>query len=186
MIFGIEIDKFMYFVALGLSLMLLVFSALSGADFDLDFDFDAPDGVEVGGAGLPKLLIFNPIALLTFFGSFGAIGLIARGAGASQLISVIIALVGGFAIAMLVYRLIVEVLFKRQGSSAYVLNELIGTIATVNVPIPATGMGTIAYEIGGRRETLAARTAGEQTVQRGVEVVIVEMERNVATVQVLE
>ncbi|MBP8252431.1 MAG: hypothetical protein KAX40_08695, partial [Herpetosiphon sp.] len=63
MIFGIEIDKFMYFVALGLSLILLVFSALSGADFDLDFDFDAPDGsVEVGGAGLPKFLIFNPIA----------------------------------------------------------------------------------------------------------------------------
>jgi hypothetical protein len=43
-------------------------------------------------------------------------------------------------------------------------------------------MGAVAYEIGGRRSTLAARTSGAETLPRGAEVVIVSVDRNVATV----
>jgi len=183
MIWGIAADVLLYGVCLGLSLLLLVLSALSGADFDFDLDIDAPDhGLAMGSVGLPRYSLFNPVALLAWLGGFGGAGLIAHGAGASLLLGLLLAALAGLAISIVVFRLFVRLVLAGQGGTAHRLESLVGTIGTLAVAIPATGMGTVAYEIGGRRNTLAARTSDAGTLPRGAEVVIVSIDRNVATV----
>ena len=185
MLWGIPAQVLLFGICLGLSLLLLLLSAVSGADFDFDadFDLDAPDhGVTLGDLGLPRYSVLNPVALLAFLGGFGAVGLIAHGAGTSVLVGLALAAVGGWAISWLVFRVFVRVVMAGQGGAAHHLSAMVGKLAMVAVTIPVTGMGTIAYEIGGRRNTLAARTSNAESLPRGTEVVIVEMDRNVATV----
>jgi hypothetical protein len=187
MLWGFPAQVWLYGVCLGLSLLLLVLSALSGADFDIDidadFDIDGPDhGLAMGDVGLPRYSVLNPIALLAFLGGFGSVGLMAHGAGSLVGVGLALAAVGGWAISWIVFRLFVRVMLAGQGGAAHQLSSMVGKLAIVSGAIPVTGMGTIAYQIGGRRNTLAARTSSAESLPPGAEVVIVEMDRNVATV----
>jgi len=61
--------------------------------------------------------------------------------------------------------------------------RLEGTIARVTVGIPEGGTGEIVFTKAGARRSEAARSLSGRAVPRGTEVVVVEYERGVATVQ---
>jgi membrane protein implicated in regulation of membrane protease activity len=72
-------------------------------------------------------------------------------------------------------------------SSDGVLNpddyRLVGTIGRVTSSIRPDGFGEIVYEQAGTRHVAAARAAGVDGIGRGVEVIVLRLERGVAIVQ---
>jgi hypothetical protein len=57
---------------------------------------------------------------------------------------------------------------------------LTGAVARVSVPLPAHGVGRIAYTAGGKRCSMPAKS--EMAITVGTEVAVVELERGVAVV----
>lgn len=62
---------------------------------------------------------------------------------------------------------------------------LVGSIAHVTIAIPRHGVGLIALVVGSRRTTLPARSSDGLALERGTEVVIVDLARRVAVVSPL-
>jgi membrane protein implicated in regulation of membrane protease activity len=131
---------------------------------------------------LPRYSPLNPIALSAFLGGFGALGLIGRGAGVSLGWSLLLAVLAGLALSIAVFRLFVRYVLAAEGSSALAADVAVGRLARVVVAIPASGIGSVAYEAGGRRHTLPACTVADYALRLGDEVVVVALEGNVAIV----
>jgi hypothetical protein len=131
---------------------------------------------------LPRYSLLNPVALATFLGGFGAVGLIGRGAGAARWLAMVLALSAGLLISAALFRLFVRYVLAAEGSSPSAREEAIGKIASVSTIIPAVGLGSITYVANGRRHTVAARTADDQTLPRGCEVVVIAVANNIAEV----
>ncbi|HYF64257.1 MAG TPA: hypothetical protein VD886_15655 [Herpetosiphonaceae bacterium] len=134
------------------------------------------------GPALPRYSPLNPIALSAFLGGFGSLGLIGRGAGVGQGGALLLAGAAGLALSIAVFRLFVRYVLAAEGSSALAPDVAVGRLATVVVAIPSSGVGSVAYEAGGRRHTLPACTVADYAVGRGAEVVVVALEGNVAIV----
>ncbi len=131
---------------------------------------------------LPRYSLLNPIALSSFLGSFGAVGLILRGTGLATWLALLLALGAGLLISAGLFRLFVRYVLAAEGSSPSAREAAIGKLATVSTSIPAVGLGSITYVANGRRHTVAARTADDQTLPRGSEVVVVAVDNNIAEV----
>ncbi len=195
MLWGIPADFVLYGVCLGLSLILAFLSAVSGSAFDVDVDVDgdvdtsfdsgrAGHGVNSSaGHGLPRYSLLNPVALLAFLGGFGAAGFISRGVGMGVWSALVVALVAGLLFSLLLFQIFVRVVLTSEGSVAPALEEAVGKLATVTLTIPVAGLGAVAYVVAGQRQTIAARQQGEQPIPAGAEVVIIDLQQNVAIVR---
>jgi membrane protein implicated in regulation of membrane protease activity len=64
--------------------------------------------------------------------------------------------------------------------------RLPGTIGRVSSSIRAGGTGEVIYEQGGVRQVVAARAASAEAIPRGTEVVVLRIERGIATVEVFD
>lgn len=131
---------------------------------------------------LPRYSLLNPIALAAFLGGFGAVGLMSRGAGATSWLALGGALSGGLLLSAALFRLFVRYVLAAEGSSPSAREAAIGKIASVSTAIPAVGLGSITYVANGRRHTVPARTADDQSLARGCEVVVVAVADNIAEV----
>ena len=60
--------------------------------------------------------------------------------------------------------------------------SLVGTLATVALPIPVGGVGTVAHHASGRRSAIPAIHVDGARAEEGVEVVIVEIRGPLAVV----
>jgi hypothetical protein len=115
----------------------------------------------LGGVGLLALLLFDlsPGASLAW----------ALGAGL---------LVGLFAELLLVY-----LPSRRQVKEAVIAIDADGREARVVIPIPATGLGEVAYDDGDETINLGARSADGRAIPSGVTVIIERVTNRVAIVQ---
>jgi hypothetical protein len=64
--------------------------------------------------------------------------------------------------------------------------ETVGVMARVTSSIRAGGFGEIVYELGGTRQVGAARSATEEGIPFGTEVVVLRVEKGVAFVEPFE
>jgi membrane protein implicated in regulation of membrane protease activity len=182
-VFGLPADYLLYGVCLGLSLLMGVMSAMSGADFDLDSDVGADHAASYGSAGVPRYSLFNPVAMLAFLGGFGAGGFIGRGAGLGTLPAFGLALAAGGLLSVALFTAFARLVLGSQGGEAHATEQAVGKLATVTTAIPASGLGAVAYEADGRRQTISARPVNDQPLARGLEVVIVSFDHHVALVR---
>ncbi|HEY1012692.1 MAG TPA: hypothetical protein VGE07_08320, partial [Herpetosiphonaceae bacterium] len=150
----------------------------------------APRGSRMGRAGgaeaapaleLPRYSIFHPIALPGFLGGFGAFGFIGRGLGLDGLGAPLLGLAGGLLLSLAIFKLFVRLILGSEGGDAPAVESAVGALATVTTSIPAGGLGAVAYEAAGRRQTVPAR-AEAGPLARGSEVVILEVRQHVALV----
>jgi hypothetical protein len=86
------------------------------------------------------------------------------------------------ALALLTLGLALGHRLRRESTSSV----LLGSIARVTISVPRNGMGLIALVVGSRRTTLPARSSDGLSLERGTEVVIVEVARRVAVVSPLQ
>jgi membrane protein implicated in regulation of membrane protease activity len=127
--------------------------------------------------GMPGLSPFSPTTISAFITAFGACGLIFSRIEAtkSPWVSAPLSVVGAVIIAGAVIMLFGFIFHKTQSSSESRVGTLVGIMATVITPIPANGVGEIAYVQSGTRYSAPARDERGAPVSNGQTVKIVRI-----------
>jgi len=162
-----------YTACLTLGLLFAIISAFAG------HLFGGHDGGDIGTgghaeagydhSGVPGISFFSPTVLACFVTAFGACGLILTHieTTSSVWISAPISALAGATMAFLALLLFNWMFSKTQSSSESHVSSLPGQTASIITPIPANGVGEIAYVQGGSRYTAPARTESGSAVPAG-------------------
>lgn len=168
-------ETLIYGICLAVGLLFTIISAIAGHFFGGGDAHDADVGTgghaEAGfdQSGMPGISFFSPTVLAAFMTSFGAFGLIFSRIPVTSSVwaSAPLSAVGGAIVAWLVF-LLFNAMFKgTQSSSESLVGSLIGQAASVITPIPANGVGEIAYVQSGSRYTAPARSENGQPIANG-------------------
>lgn len=153
-------------------LSFLLGRLLDFADFDGDLDLDGD---------MPGLTVspLKPIVIVSFITVFGGVGLMTEQAGLSPTLMLLVALGAAVIVAWGIYRFVVVPLYRAQNTSSVSQQELIGRTATISLRIKNDGFGSIAYVVNGNSYNAPAKSVDGTDIERGAEVVIVRLERNV-------
>lgn len=96
----------------------------------------------------------------------------------------IIALVSGFAGAMIIWVILFKLLLPRERVLTLEETEMAGVLAQVSDSIrDGNGIGEIIFSQSGARRASAARSDDGSAIERGVEVVVIRYDRGVAYVR---
>ena len=164
-----------YVVCLGVGLLFTITSAfMSHAFGGHDFGHDGHGDLGTGGhaeAGynMPGFSPFNPTVIASFVTAFGGFGMIFSKIEATRnpWISAPLSVICGLAIAAFVFWIFHQLFTRTQSSSESQVTALIGATATIISPIPAAGVGEIAYVDNGTRYTAPARVVTGVALQTG-------------------
>lgn len=175
-------DFFIYLVCLGVglvfTLLTLFFGHLLGGGHDAHV---AGSGghVEAGAdmSDMPGVSMFSPTIIATFISAFGGYGLIFREIPifSKPLFSAPMAALGAGLTAGAVLMLLRKIFHATQSSSESRIHELPGSMGHIITPIPANGVGEVAYVQGGSRYTAPAREESGTPVANGAAVKIVRI-----------
>lgn len=175
---AILVGGFLFGLLFTIGSVVLGFADL-GADSDAGHDFD--HGADANGHIASLFNVSSILAFITWFS--GATYLIRNGLGWFVWIAIIIGfavgLAGAWAITWFLYS------FLRKNSPE--LNpadwDQVGQIGPVTGTILPSGIGSMVFERHGTRHAIPARTKDGTGIERGIEVVILDIERGVAIVQ---
>ena len=173
-----------YSMCFGVGLIFTLFSAIFGHVF-AGHDVDGHADVGTGGhadagyenTGMPGVSPFSPTTIASFITAVGGLGMILSRIEStkSAWISVPLSILGGLVIAAGVLWLFGIIFHQTQSSSESRVGSLLGQTATTITPIPANGVGEIAYVQGGTRYTAPARDVRGGEVSNGRTVKIVRI-----------
>jgi membrane-bound ClpP family serine protease len=163
-----HMEFFIYLGCLGFGLLFTILSAvlghLFGGGVDHHLDVGTHGHVDAGfdNTGMPGVSIFSPVVICSFITAFGGFGLVFHQIERTRSvwISAPLAAACGVVVAAGSFFMFNAIFEKAQASSEVRIGSLVGKTATVITPIPANGVGEIAYVTGGTRCTAPAR---EQT-----------------------
>jgi membrane protein implicated in regulation of membrane protease activity len=164
-----------YFICFAVGLVFAILSAAVSHFFDSPDDSDPSHAHAEGGIGandMPGFAATSPTTIASFVTAFGGFGMIFAKfeATRSPFVSVPLALLGGVIIAACVVALFRAIFRVTQSSSESRVSGLIGVSGTIITPIPAGGVGEIAYVDGGTRYTAPVRTEDGSPVASGTTV----------------
>lgn len=178
-----EVMMMVYWICFGVGGLLLLFLGIAGHAFGGDGgDVDA-GGVDIGGhdlslgdhdvavgghdaSGHHGIGPWSPIVLATFLTCFGATGVACGNFGAPGGVTALLASASGFVIAWLVLLLFSKVIFKMEGTSHWRADDVIDLEAEVITPIPADGLGEVAYIVGDSRVNSPARSETGDPIEK--------------------
>ncbi len=165
-----------YAVCFGVGLLFTIISAFMAEVFGGDHSAGHDAHSDLGTAGhaeagynMPGFSAFSPTVIASFVTAFGGLGMIfsrieaTKSVWISAPLSIVLALI----IAAGVLWMFRQMFSRTQSSSESRVVTLIGTVATVITPIPANGVGEIAYVQAGSRYTAPARTENAQPLAGG-------------------
>jgi hypothetical protein len=163
-----------YSICFGVGLVFTIASALFGHAFG---GHDAHTDVGTGGhadagfdsGGMPGMSIFSPTVIASFLTALGAFGMVFSSISAtrSPWLNAPLSLAGGILSAAGVFWLFNTIFHHTQSSSESRVGSLLGQNATIITPIPANGVGEIAYVQCGSRYTAPARVEQGTAVANG-------------------
>jgi len=143
--------------------------------------------VDVGGHHNGEFGPFNLSTILGFVAWFGGIGyLVKNGLDGPAILSIIAAILGGLAGAVVVYTLLVRLIAPSDKPLDPRDYELPGTIGRVSSSIRQGGVGEVLFEQQGVRQVSAAKSVDGAAIPRGSEIVILRSEHGIAYVQLWE
>lgn len=177
-------------IFLGAFFFGLVFSALSlvlgaaGIGFDNGHVGHNGHGGHHGADNGGDVSPVNVSTVLAFLAWFGGVGYLARhGLGWYSAVSVGVGIAGGLAGAAAIFWVLARFVRPMDGELREADYRLPGTIAQVTSSIRAGGTGEILYQQAGVRQVAAARSVDGAPIPRGVEVVVLRIERGIAYVE---
>ncbi len=167
-------ETLIYAICLLVGLLFAVISAVAGHFFggaDGHADVGTGGHVDAGfdHSGLPGISFFSPTVLASFATAFGAFGLIFTKIPQTSSVwaSAPLSAAAGGVVAWLVFLLFNAMFSRTQSSSESRVASLVGQMASVITPIPADGVGEIAYVQGGTRYTAPARADAPTAIASG-------------------
>jgi membrane protein implicated in regulation of membrane protease activity len=171
-----------YLGCLGFGLLFTILSAVLGHLFggtDHHVDVGTHGHVDAGfdNTGMPGVSIFSPVVICSLVTAFGAFGLVFTRIEQTRSVwmSAPLAAGCGLLVAAGAFFMFNAIFEKTQASSETRIGSLIGKTATVITPIPANGVGEIAYVTGGTRCTAPAREQNGVAVANGQNVKIMRV-----------
>lgn len=175
-------DFLVYSVCFGVGLLFAILSAFLGHLFgghDGHVDVGTGGHAEAGfqDTGMPGLSPFSPTTISSFITAFGGLGLVLSRVEATRnpWVSAPLAALGALVIAAAVVWLFGTIFHKTQSSSESRIATLVGVTGTVITPIPANGVGEIAYVQAGTRYSAPARDERGAPIASGQMVRIVRI-----------
>ena len=127
--------------------------------------------VEAGAdaSDAPGISIFSPTIIAAFITAFGAFGLIFSQfhKTGNPAVSAPLSVLGGLLVAGVLLGFLRFVFGHTQSSSESRVAKLIGSEANIITPIPADGVGEIAYVVGDTRYTAPARSESGAALANG-------------------
>jgi len=134
------------------------------------------------GNSLSAVNAFTVLAFVTWFGGAGY--LLHRATIFSQPVVFVLAALGGFAGAGLLWAALFKVLLPHERVMDDADTEMSGVVARVSNGIRGgDGLGEIIFSQTGARRASAARSDDGHAIERGAEVVVIRYERGVAYVR---
>jgi len=186
-------DTLIYAACLAVGLLFTIISAVLGHFFggtDGHADIGTGGHAEAGfdHTGMPGISFFSPTVLASFVTAFGAFGLIFTRIPVTSNVwaSAPLSALGGATVAWLVFMLFNAMFSRTQSSSESRIASVVGQTASVITPIPATGVGEIAYVQGGTRYTAPAREEDGKPVGNGQTVKVCRIAGSQFYVRILE
>lgn len=157
-------------------------------DHDIDVGHDIDIGHDIGGGGVGDVgAELSPVSMpiiSTFLSGFGMSGMILeRALHLPPLLSAPAAVGISIVAAFGVFLLLGKLLSAAQGTSHIAFTDLIGTEATVVTPIPAEGVGEIAYSAATGRGGMPARSESGALIPRHSMVTVTQVVGNTAMVR---
>jgi len=159
-----------YIICLGVGLVFTLISAFFGHVFGGGHEghVDGSGGhaeAGVDSSDMPGVSVLSPTIIASFVTAFGGFGIIFSQFQVTKapIISAPLAVLGGFVIAGCVLVLLRSLFSHTQSSSESKVASLAGMTATIISPIPANGVGEIAYVQAGSRYTAPARLENAST-----------------------
>lgn len=152
-----------YAVCLIAGLLFTIVSALAGHVFHGGDGHDLGTGghAEAGfdNSGIPGISFFSPVVLASFVTAFGGLGILFTGIPATSTVwlSAPLSIAGALCIAFGVLWVLNSVFSRSQSSSEAHIGAVVGQTASLITPIPANGVGEIAYVQASTRYTAPAR-----------------------------
>lgn len=162
-----------YALCLVIGLLFTFISAIAGHFFGHDGHADVGTGghAEAGfdHTGMPGISFFSPTVMASFVTAFGALGMIFTKIEATSKpwMSAPLSIIGALLIAWAVFWLFNSMFSKTQSSSESRVFTLIGHTASIITPIPANGVGEIAYVQSSTRYTAPARSERGEPIPAG-------------------
>ncbi len=172
----VQSETMEFYIYLGCLVLGLVFSIVSAFMGHLmghggHMDVGAGGHAEAGSdhSGVPGISAFSPTTICAFITAFGGFGLIFTRIEATRSvwISAPLAILGGMIVAAGTLWVFGALFHFTQSSSEGHMGLLVGRTATVITPIPAAGVGEIAYVQGGSRYTAPAREPDGKAIGSG-------------------
>ena len=167
--------EIIYIGSFVLGLAYAVFSAVLGGghegagDMGLDAAHDVTGHVDTNPDATSGSIHFSPLSpvvMAMFVTTFGAAGMIClKVFQFSAIASLPVAILAGLAVAAVTFYLFVKLFSKTQGSSESQIALMVGCEAEVITPIPADGVGEIAYVSKGSRYTASARSISQEEIK---------------------
>jgi membrane-bound ClpP family serine protease len=156
-------------IAIG-SFIILASSFLFGHDHDADHvDHDHGfDGHDVE----PTISFFSMKVIGTMAMGFGAAGAIARQYGADYLVSSLIGVGSGIALAGIMY-VILHIIYRQQASSLVQTSSAMGQMGIVQTGISGGKLGEVSLNVGGQYMTYLAKSSAGQEIPKGRTVKVV-------------
>ncbi len=162
--------------------------------FDLHLDHDLAGGAHdlngLHGAdahNAHEATTVSTLAIASFISAFGGLGLISVTLFDAGPIPSLLAALGGGLIVGIAAQLFFLYILSPTISSEIKQTRLIGMVAEIITPIPANGVGQIAFVAKGSRVTYSARATDEQSlVERGTAVRIERIVGGMAYVSPIE
>jgi membrane protein implicated in regulation of membrane protease activity len=161
-----------YAVCLVIGLLFTFGSAVAGHFFGgHDSDVGTGGHAEAGfdHSGMPGISFFSPTVLASFVTAFGAFGIIFSKIQATSSVwaSAPLSIAAGGGVAWGVFWMFNTMFNKTQSSSESRVASLVGQTASIITPIPANGVGEIAYVQSGSRYSAPARSEKGAAVAAG-------------------
>lgn len=137
-------------------------------DFGSDVNFD--------GINISPL---KPVVLTAFITVFGGVGIILLKRGIFGFLVVTISLFTALLIAFMIFKFIIVPLYKAENTSTVSQESLIGHRAMVKLIIGKDSFGEITYQINGNIYAAPARAIDGIEINKGEEVTIVKIDKNI-------
>ncbi|HVH73200.1 MAG TPA: NfeD family protein [Candidatus Dormibacteraeota bacterium] len=141
-------------------------------------------GLHKGGGSGAHVSWFNASTIMAFLAWFGGTGyLLTRHSHLLTLVSLSLAIVAGLFAGWVVFQFMVKLVEADDAPMTTEDRRVEGALGTVSMPIRENGTGEIIFSLGETRRCSGARSADDQSIEKGAEVVIERYEKGIAYVK---
>ncbi len=171
-----SIQQIFWGISIVFSVLFVIQFVLSiiGIDFDADADGDFDHSGSVDGLDADFTLL-SVRSIIAFFTFFGWTGVVALSGGVGSMVAVLMASAAGF-VAMMVVAYIFYLFMKLQSSGTLNLNNAIGGVGQVYLPVPGdkNGVGKVQIKVQGSLRELDAISNGQE-IPRGAPIRVIDV-----------